>query len=237
MQPSEFIDKGILSQTALPRERRLASINIRAAVAVMFALSALIAIDRLYAPAVPINVDPASYAVVAHELLDGKKLYTDIWDHKPPGPFVTYAVAELAFGYSPQTLYILNFIVSIVVMWGIFLASRHGPGGQIAGVIAAFLWAIASGSFGLEGRDPNTELLINASVVFAFFLIVANRKEGLGTRRSILVGALFFLASVYKPVVAANVVFITLAYAALADNRKRAVSDTLTIGTDRKSVV
>lgn len=215
----------------MPREGAFAAIYARFAIVAMLVLSGLMAIDRVYAPDVPINVDPASYAVVSHELLNGKQLYTDIWDHKPPAPFVTYAAAELAFGYSPETLYILNFIVSIIVLWGLFLVAKLGPGGQVAGVIAAFLWALASGSFGLEGRDPNTEVLINAFVVFAFGLIVANRKEGLGTRRSILVGALFFVASLYKPVVAANVVFITLAYTVLADNRRRGISDTLTIGT------
>lgn len=215
----------------MTRERTSVIITGRLIIALMLGLSALIAIDRTYAPKVPINVDPASYAVISHELLDGKQLYTDIWDHKPPAPFVTFAIAEIALGYSPQTLYVLNLIVSLVVLWGIFLAARYGPGGQTAGVIAAFFWAMASGSFGLEGRDPNTEPFINAFVVFAFCLIVANRKDGLMRLKSILVGALFLLASFYKPVVAANVVLITLAYAFLADNRRRAIYDTLTIGT------
>lgn len=230
MQPPEFIDKGILSQNALPLESRLASINVRVAVAVMFALSALIAIDRLYAPAVPINVDPASYAVVAHELLDGKNLYTDIWDHKPPAPFVTYAAAELAFGYSGRQLYILNFLASVAVLWGIFLTAKHGPGGQVAGLIAASLWAVVSGSFGLEGRDPNTELLINVFVVFAFYIIVANRTDGLSCVQSIAIGTLYLWASLYKPVVVANVGLITLAYVLFAENRKRAFGNALTIG-------
>ncbi|MGB7201245.1 MAG: hypothetical protein WBD16_03145 [Pyrinomonadaceae bacterium] len=228
MQSSEFIGKGVLG--VMSRERTFANIGSRVAIVVMLILSAIIAIDRIYAPEVPINVDPASYAVVSHELLDGKQLYTDIWDHKPPAPFLTYAAAELAFGYSPSTLHILNFIVCLIVLWGIFLAAKHGPGGHTAGLVAAVLWAIASGSFGLEGRDPNTEPFIDACVVFAFYLMVANRKDGLTNSKSILVGTLFLLASLYKPVVAANVVFITLAYALLAANRRRAIYDTLTIG-------
>jgi hypothetical protein len=40
-----------------------------------------------------------TYAVIAHEMLDGKQLYSDLWDHKPPGVHVTYAVAELLAGY------------------------------------------------------------------------------------------------------------------------------------------
>lgn len=230
MQSSEFIDKRIFGQSTFARERSSVTVNTRVAIVVMLVISALIAIDRIYAPDVPINVDPASYAVVSHELLDGKKLYTDIWDHKPPAPFVTYALAEIVFGYSPQTLHILNFIVCLIVLWGIFLAAKHGPGGHIAGLVAAFLWAIASGSFGLEGRDPNTEPMIDACMVFAFYLIVANRKDGLSFLPSLLVGTLFFWASLYKPVVAANIVLITLAFVFFTENRKRAVYNSLTIG-------
>lgn len=229
MQSSEFIGQQGLGVT--PRSRAFAGIDTRIAIVAMLVFSAFIALDRIYAPEVPINVDPASYAVVSHELLDGKQLYTDIWDHKPPAPFVTFALAELAFGYSPATLRVLNFFVCLSVLWGIFLAAKQGPGGYIAGLVAALLWAIVSGSFGLEGRDPNTELMINAFVVFAFYLIAANRRTGLMTAKSVLVGTLFLFASLYKPVVAANVVLITLAYAALADNRRRAITDTLTIGT------
>lgn len=197
---------------------------------VMLALIGLIALDRFEAPGVPMNVDPASYAVVSHELLEGEKLYTDIWDHKPPAPFITYAAAELAFGYSVQTLYVLNFLASLAVLCGVFLTAKRGPGGNVAGLTAASLWAIVSGSFGLEGRDPNTELFINVFVVFAFYLIVASRKDGLSFFKSIIVGALFFWASLYKPVVAANLVLIMLAYAVVAENRRRAVYDTLTVG-------
>ncbi|MFN0280016.1 MAG: ArnT family glycosyltransferase [Pyrinomonadaceae bacterium] len=230
MQLSEFINKGILSTNMTTRVRAFESVNARFVVVVMLVLSALIAVDRIYTPEVPINVDPASYAVAAHELLDGKNLYTDIWDHKPPAPFVTYALAEIAFGYSPQTLRILNFIVCLIVLWGIFLAAKHGPGGRIAGLVAASLWAIVSGSVGLEGRDPNTEPFIDAFVVFAFYLIVANRKDGLSFLLSFVVGLLFFCASLYKPVAAANAALITLAYFAFAENRKRAIYNSLTIG-------
>lgn len=230
MRSLDFIDKGIVEQNVTARERSSLNVNTQIAVILMLLFSALIAIDRIYAPEVPINVDPASYAVVSHELLEGKKLYTDIWDHKPPAPFVTYAAVELVFGYSTRALYILSFLAGIAGLWGIFLAAKHGVGGNIAGLIAAFLWTAVSGSFGLEGRDPNTELLINVFVTFAFYLIVANRKDGLSVFASLVVGCLFFWASLYKPVVVANAAFIMLAYVFFARNRKRAIYNTLTIG-------
>lgn len=229
MQSSEFIDKEVLNTNVMPNVGSSASISTCFAVVVMVIFSALIAVDRIYGPAVPINVDPASYAVVAHELMDGKQLYTDIWDHKPPAPFITYALAEIAFGYSPQTLQVLSYVVCLMVLWGIFLTAKQGPGGQLTGLLAALIWAMVSGSFGLEGRDPNTEPIIDAFVVTAFFLLVANRREGLTFLKSLLVGALFFWASLYKPVVAANVFLITSAFIAVAENRMRAAYNTLAI--------
>jgi len=229
VQPSLYL-KNSSARDLVGNSRDSSSTVSRFAVITMLLLSGLIAIDRIVTPPVPINVDPASYAVVSHELLDGKKLYTDIWDHKPPAPFVTYAFAEIVLGYSPETLHILNIAVCIIVLWGIFLAAKLGPGDQAAALLAASLWAIASGSFGTEGRDPNTEPMIDACVVFAFYLIVVDRKAGLSLLRSFLVGTLFLWASLYKPVVGANVFFLTLAFALFAEDRRRAISNTLTIG-------
>ena len=43
----------------------------------------------------PLERDLTTYAVIAHEMLEGKALYSELWDHKPPAIHVTYAAAEL----------------------------------------------------------------------------------------------------------------------------------------------
>ena len=40
----------------------------------------------------PARGDQAIYAVIGHELLKGRQLYADLWDHKPPAIHVTYAL-------------------------------------------------------------------------------------------------------------------------------------------------
>lgn len=196
----------------------------------LLACSAFIAVERVAVPQVSTNVDPASYAVISHELLKGQSLYTDIWDHKPPAIFVVYGAAELLFGYSPQTLIILNVFVSIIVLYGLYFAGRAGPGGVIAGLVAAALWVIFSGTFELEGRDPNTEPFLNACVIWAFALFVSGVKGGLTRKNAILIGVLFLLASFFKPIVVAVAVTLVCAYVIVAANRGKALRDAVLIG-------
>lgn len=200
-------------------------------VILLLVFSALIAADRFVMPHVPINVDPASYAVVSHELLSGEALYTDIWDHKPPAIFVAYAFAELAFGYSPQTLVILNILVSLIALFGIYYAGKAGRGGVSTGLIAAALWAIVSGSFQLEGRDPNTEPFINACLIWAFALLAVTSEAGLKTRNGIIIGLLFVAATFFKPVVVVVAVLLVAAHVIFATDRKKALRDAVLIGS------
>jgi len=194
----------------------------------LLAFSAFIAFDRAVVSQVPFNVDPGSYAVVSHELLNGRSLYVDIWDHKPPGVFVAYAAAEVVFGYSPQTLVILNLLLSIITLFGIYSARKAGRGGIVTGLWAAALWALFSGLFQLEGRDPNTEPFLNACIVWAFALLSPDRPDGLDRKTRITVALLFLLASFFKPIIIPIALCLTCAHILFSRNRRKALVDALT---------
>lgn len=196
---------------------------------VLISIASLISIERNISPAVPINVDPAYYAVVSHELLNGEQLYTDIWDHKPPAPFIVYGAAELLLGYGPATLLTLNLILTLLMLVLLFLVGRLGPGGDIAGYIAAGSWAIVSGSIGLEGRDPNTEIMMNVCLTGAFLIFVKS-ENGMTRRSAIVAGVLFLIATMFKPVVVAAALLICLANLAFATDRRAAGRSTAIIG-------
>ncbi|QQS34264.1 MAG: hypothetical protein IPM50_06760 [Acidobacteriota bacterium] len=183
------------------------SLTIAAAILLLFCAAMLT--ERLLMTSVPINVDPAAYAVASHEILNGERLYSDIWDHKPPAPFMVYAAFEAALGYGPSTLFVMNFLATLAIMFGLFLICRRGPGGDSAGLIAAGIWALVSGSIGLEMRDPNTEALMNVCIVFAFFAMFSGERT-IGVRRAFIAGLLLFAATMFKPVV----VVVAAAFAA-----------------------
>lgn len=199
----------------------------------LLALSMLIVVDRMFIPQTPFGSDVMTYAIVGHELLQGQSLYTDLWDHKPPAIFVTFAIADVLFGYSAQTIIALNIFVNILVLFGLFYAGKAGRGGIISGVCATALWAVTSSAFELEAREPNTEVFINACVIWAFAVLVQNRKQGLSTKYSLLIGTLFALGSFYKPVVVAYALFLICAHIIFppgdSANRKKALANALVI--------
>lgn len=197
-------------------------------VGILAVLAAVILFDRFYAPQVPLNVDPAAYAVISHELLQGERLYTDVWDHKPPAIFVAYAAAEIAFGYSPETLIYLNIILAIGTMIGLYFAGASFARNRWAGVIAAVLWTVVSGSYKFEARDPNTEPFMNLLMAWGFFLLVRRSDDVIEKRDLVIAGVLFFLASTFKPVIIAPVAAIMFGHFLFAGEnaRKKAILDT-----------
>ncbi|HMT07809.1 MAG TPA: hypothetical protein PKA82_07370 [Pyrinomonadaceae bacterium] len=196
---------------------------------VLSVFACLIATVRVFVPSVPINVDPAYYAVVSHKLLNGESLYTDIWDHKPPAPFIVYGAAELLLGYGPNTLLILNFVLTIGMLVLLFMAGRCGPGGDISGYLAAALWTLCSGSIGLEGRDPNTEIMMNALLTGAFLLFVSSPEIRLTNARAVFCGVLFLFATLFKPVVVAAAVLICIAHVVTSREHRAALKNVLVI--------
>ena len=93
----------------------------------------------------PVLGDQGTYAVIGHELLNGRHLYADLWDHKPPGIHLTYAAAELITGYGPQQLYLLEMAALLLVLLGLYRAGTL-LGGPRAGLCAGLLWRSARSS-------------------------------------------------------------------------------------------
>src|SRR5260221_12299291 len=54
--------------------------------------------------------DQGIYAIVADVMLNGGMAYRDAWDFKPPGIFLTYALAQAVFGKSMLSIRLLEVI-------------------------------------------------------------------------------------------------------------------------------
>lgn len=173
---------------------------------VLLILSASIIFERLLVPKIPFGNDATLYSVIGHELLNGRLLYSDVWDHKPPAIFITYAIAEIITGYGPQMLLFLNVSAALVVLLGIFWALKWSAGGIAAGLWAAAFWTILCGSYPLETRDPNAEIFINACLVWVFALLIRSNEHPLSIKESIIIGCLLMLGSFYKPIVVINAI-------------------------------
>jgi hypothetical protein len=149
----------------------------------------------------PLELDLTVYATIAHEMLGGRFLYSDLWDHKPPAVHVTFAAAELLVGYGPGSVLLLNVTALWLTMIGCFLAGRM-VGGAFSGLAAAATFLVLSFSLELQANQPNTEVFINACTVWAMWLVLRDLVKGrpLGWGAAIAVGLLVGLASLYKTI-------------------------------------
>ncbi len=176
---------------------------------VLVGLSLCIVIMRLHTYNEPFERDITSHAVIAHELLSGRQLYSDLWDSKPPAIFVTYAAADVLVGYGPGAVYFIGVAAAIITMLGIYLAAST-YGGIAAGLWAAAFWTFICSDMWLWANQPNIEVGMNACLVWAFALMVRANVRKLEVWRWLGVGGLFALATLYKPVAIVFAAFLTV---------------------------
>ena len=199
--------------------------------AVLGALGLLIAGARLHTYHEPLERDITSAAVIAHEMLGGRSLYADMWDHKPPAVHVTHALAILLVGFGPGAIFLINVAAAVTTLLGVFVAAA-AVGGPPAGLWGAAFWALICGDLWLQANQPNAEVFINACLVWAFALLVRTSGRS-STRRMLVVGGLFAAASLYKPVAVAPAVLLAAAHVIVppaGDTRRRALLDVFIIG-------
>ncbi|MEE9371170.1 MAG: hypothetical protein V3W45_06850 [Sedimentisphaerales bacterium] len=174
-------------------------------------LSSFIAIMRLHTYEEPVERDIGNHAVIAHEILQGRKLYSDLWDSKPPAIFVTYAVADAIVGYGPGSVYLVGVVAAIITLLGVYWAgSAHG--GVPGGLWAAAFWTFICSDLWLWANQPNTEVGMNTCLVWAFALIVRANTKKLQIWRWLVIGGLFAIATLYKPVAITFAAFLSCFY-------------------------
>jgi 4-amino-4-deoxy-L-arabinose transferase-like glycosyltransferase len=188
--------------------------------AVLIALCLIVFLARLHTYREPLERDLTTYAVIAHEMLAGKALYRELWDHKPPAVHVTYAAAELIAGYGRDSIFLMNVAAALATLFVCYWAGTL-TGGRVAGCFAAAFWAVTSGSLALEGNQPNTEVFMNIFLAAGFALLVRAGNKNLGTRGAFFAGVLFAIASFYKQVVVIQPALLAVAYVACCDHRFR----------------
>ncbi|MCK4660820.1 MAG: glycosyltransferase family 39 protein [Phycisphaerae bacterium] len=180
---------------------------------------------RLHAYPAPLESDECNYAYFAGRMLQGDRLYVDLWDHQPPGIFAALMLATAVFGDAAAVYRTLALIAALLTMLGLFDVARRWFG-RPAGWTAALLFAIASSDPGVGGEGCNREIYMNALVVAAFWLLACG--ETLKLRRVFLAGLLLGLASTIKTVVAVQWLALVPAVVLLsapgsAENRGRHV--------------
>jgi hypothetical protein len=194
---------------------------------VLAVLAALTAAARLHTYDEPRSFDVTYFSVVGHGLLHGRSLYSDFWDHKPPAPYLTYAAMELLAGYGRLQIYLLGVIAAIAGLYGVYAATLALTNSTNAALWSAAFWTLVSSSLQLGANEPNCEVFINACIIWAFALIASGSKQPLSIRKSLAIGALLTLATLYKPFCIVNAVLFAVVHVVFSfqGGRKRALRD------------
>ena len=180
----------------------------------------------------PLETDITGAAVIGHELLQGRLLYTDIWDHKAPALHVTHAAAILVTGFGQWTIYVLGTAAAIVTLLGVY-AAASALAAPVAGLWAAAFWTAIQGDLWLQANQPNTEVFVNACLVWAVALLLGARADS-RPGRLIAIGGLLALGSLYKQVIVAPAAAVLVAHVLLPPegaSRRRALVDVVLVAS------
>jgi hypothetical protein len=168
----------------------------------VFALLALWVIGaRWVLRSEPLERDIALYAVTGREMLEGRPLYSDLWDHKPPGIHLIFAGATSVVGPGAPAALLVNVLGSLAILGGLMVAGRR-IAGRPGAVMSGVLWAVVGGDLGLEANQPNVELAMNACIAWALAASLGE-DESRSSKSPWLSGALMGFGLILKPVVAA----------------------------------
>jgi 4-amino-4-deoxy-L-arabinose transferase-like glycosyltransferase len=155
------------------------------------------------------NGDEATYSALANALLDGKWLYVDAVDHKPPFIYWTYAAVLGACGrYNIHAVHL--FSVFCVFAAGLLLgatARAFGLCRERSRLVAVFFIVLCSLGPGKDMLAANAELFMLLPTVAAMLLLVRarSRKRESATGRAmermpaaVAAGFLIGLAALFK---------------------------------------
>jgi len=122
-----------------------------------------------------LGFDDAGMSYISKEINNGKLLYSEIFDHKPPLNFYPLSIMFLFLGVKPFTTNLLAFIYSaLFIIISFFIFKKLAD--YKSGIIGAALSAILILNYGLTNEVPMT--LFGFLGIFFYILYLENGKIG-----------------------------------------------------------
>jgi len=156
---------------------------------------------RLHGFDLPLETDECNYAYIGARLLEGSRLYVDVWDHQPFGVFALFGAVIAVFGDDPVVFRWMVVAFSFVLTVLVFALLRQA-GGYFAAAVGAALFAVVSSDPGTGGEGCNREIYMNTFILLAWYLAIATplRRPASLTLAGLSLG----IGSVIKTVVAVH---------------------------------
>jgi hypothetical protein len=190
-------------------------------------LALFMGLMRLHTYDEPFERDITTHAVIAHELLNGKILYQDIFSDRTPLIQWTYAFGEVIMGFGLNSIYFLWYLSALITLGGVYACATASGGRSSVGLWAAGFWVLISCAPMVQANQPNSEVFINNCIIWVFALILRDDGKGNGLIRALGIGVLLAVASLYKSHVLVLALALGIAHIVKppggVENRKRSI--------------
>lgn len=145
--------------------------------------------------------DEGIFAAIAQNLRDGRTLYADAWDNKPPLIFLTYAAIQAVFGNSVAALHAVTSVVVLgtqVVVMAVAVLISGVRRAWLAGLTFALLMSTPI----IEGNLAMTEtyMVLPTTLAMLVFVLAMRREEEQRDVLHVAAGLLLSVAASYKQV-------------------------------------
>jgi hypothetical protein len=140
--------------------------------------------------------DQGTYLTIGRSLLQGRILYRDLWDNKPPGTFYVYAAIGKIFGTHLWGPAAADLIFLVLISWCIFRFTERclGPAAAALAVAIHTAWHVEAGYI----FTAQPEFFQLPLIFGAYFLVDSGSRKTEGWRgkhlaAGILIGLAFWL--------------------------------------------
>lgn len=164
---------------------------------------------RLVWADIPLQTDTGIWAYFAGRMLEGARLYSDLWESKPPGIFLTFALIERVSAVGGDRAFLWLDAVLTVAVCGVsyVVARRFAPRGPA--VVAVCLLSVVLSHRVLADWGDNLEKFVALFEMAALGLVVSRRIE----KPWLLIGVCCGLAAAFKQT---GVLFLLIVVVGLA---------------------
>ena len=167
-------------------------------IVILALLGLIIFIPRWVSYQEPLMCDVANYAVMGHEWLKGRSLYTDLLDNKPPLLYLSFALGEKLFGYGSPQCFWLGLLTALLTMAAVYLVGFRLRRRPLDGLLAAAFWAWISADGKLDANQPMAEAFMNLFLSWGFYFALPGRDQRPRWAAWAFAGVALATASFYK---------------------------------------
>lgn len=158
--------------------------------------SAHLVIGRLVWGEIPLQTDTGIWAYFGKRMMEGARLYRDLWESKPPGIFFTFTALERAFGDVRAFLW-LDALVTIAVCGMTYLVARRFAT-RGAALLSVCVLSVVMSHRVLADWGDNLEKFVALFEMTACWLILRPPPASGSVHRWLLAGLCCGLAAMFK---------------------------------------